>query len=279
MTDRPRVEHGDPAVEPLIADGVTPGIVRVGNTVRRPVRPFTATVQAYLAHLHHSGFTAAPFPLGVDGRGREVLTYVPGEVPREPLPAAAASEDVLVALARLIRRLHEAAGSWVPPADATWGGLPGTSAIDREPVEGEPELVGHRDYCPGNVVFRDGLPAALIDFDLARPTTRLYEVANALYWWVPLLDPRDRAPAFTDLDAAHRVAVFVDAYGMTRRRREELVPLATRMIHRFHERARAAADSDSVFLRLWEEGVKDRMPRAEAWIAREGRAINARITS
>lgn len=199
--------------------------------------------------------------------------------PARPHQARIQVDEVLVALARLIRRLHEAASGWVPPQDATWGTLPGTTATDEDPVEAEPELVGHRDYCPGNVVFRDGLPAALIDFDLARPTTRLYEIANALYWWVPLMDPRDRAPDFVDLDAAHRVAVFVDAYGATEHQRAELVPLATRMIHRFHERARAAADSDPVFRRLWEEGVRDRMPRAETWIAREGHTITERITS
>jgi hypothetical protein len=102
--------EGADSGEPLIGDGVTPGIVRIGDTVRRPVRPFTATVQAYLAHLHQAGFTAAPVPLGSDERGREVLSFVAGDVPREPLP---------------------------------------------------PETAG-------NVVFRDGLPAALIDFDLAK---------------------------------------------------------------------------------------------------------------
>jgi aminoglycoside phosphotransferase (APT) family kinase protein len=48
---------------------------------------------------------------------------------------------------------------------------------------------------PGNVVFLDGLPVALNDFDLAKPTTRLYDIANALWCWAPLSDPRDRAPA------------------------------------------------------------------------------------
>jgi hypothetical protein len=48
------------AEEELVGDGVTPGIVRVGDTVRRPVRPFTATVQAFLAHLHGPGFSGAP---------------------------------------------------------------------------------------------------------------------------------------------------------------------------------------------------------------------------
>src|SRR5712692_8025480 len=89
--------------EELLGDDVT-RVVRVGDTVRRPVRPFTATVQAYLAHLHRQGFTAAPLPLGVDEQGREVLSFVPGWVPREPLHGETAAEDVLAGLARRFRR-------------------------------------------------------------------------------------------------------------------------------------------------------------------------------
>ncbi len=63
--------------EPLTGDGVTQGIVRIGDTVRRPLRPFSLTVQAYLAHLRDAGFTGAPLPLGVDEQGREVLSFVP----------------------------------------------------------------------------------------------------------------------------------------------------------------------------------------------------------
>jgi hypothetical protein len=74
---------------PLVGDGVTPGIVRVGDTVRPPVRPFTTTVQAYLAHLHAAGFTGAPILLGIDEQGGEVLSFVAGDVPREPLPPEA----------------------------------------------------------------------------------------------------------------------------------------------------------------------------------------------
>ena len=79
--------------------------------------------------------------------------------------------------------------------------------------------------CRGNVVFRDGLPTALIDFDLAKPTTRLDEVANALYWWAPLLDPVDRAPSFVDLDIPDRVALFAEVYGLDAGQRQALVPL------------------------------------------------------
>lgn len=263
----------DPVAVPLIGDGVTAGIVRIGGTVRRPERPFSPTIRAYLRHLREAGFDGAPVPLGVDDQGREVLSFVPGEVPREPLPEACAADEVLVSLAELMRRLEVAATGWIPPEDAIWGQLPGPPR--RLPDDWQ--FVGHCDYCPGNVVFRDGLPAALIDFDLAKPTTRLGEVANALYWWAPLLDPLDRAPAFVDLDIADRVGIFADAYGLDADERQALVPLLRLRAKRSHEWARGAAEADPLFRAFWDNGIKDRMPRAEAWIEREAARIAARL--
>ncbi|HEY6792119.1 MAG TPA: phosphotransferase [Trebonia sp.] len=263
---------------PLDGDGVTPGIVRVGDTVRRPVRPFTATVQAYLAHLQQAGFAGAPVPLGLDEQGREILSFVPGDIPRNPLPAHAAEEDVLAALGRLIRALHEASAGWVPPPDAVWGRIPRAAGTALPVVDVPPELVSHRDYCPGNVVFRGGLPAALIDFDLARPTTRLYDIANALWWWAPLRDPRDRAAAFSDLDIPRRVAVFADAYEMSAKQRQDLTQLLIRVARRYRLSARAAAAVDPVFRRFWEQGANDELPRAEAWLEQAAPAITRRLS-
>jgi hypothetical protein len=260
--------------ELLTGDGVTQGIVRIGDTVRRPLRPFSLTVQAYLAHLRDAGFTGAPLPFGVDEQGREVLSFVPGDIPRNPLPPETARDEVLVALARLIRALHEASAGWVPPPGAVWGGTPASAG---RPVAEGAELVSHCDYYPGNVVFRDGQPVALIDFDLAHPTTRLYDIANALWYWAPLRDPRDRAPAFADADIPHRVAVFADAYGMTARQRAELAPFAVDMARRYHEDSRASAELDPVFRKLWEDGAKDALPRAEAWLREAAPAITARL--
>jgi len=262
--------------EPLTGGSETQGIVRIGDTVRRPLRPFSLTVQVYLAHLRDAGFTAAPLPLGVDEQGREVLSFVPGEVHRHPLPPEAAGDDVLVALARLICALHEASAGWVPPTGAVWGGTP----ANRGRIAARAELVSHRDYATGNVVFRDGLPAALIDFDLAMPTTRLYDIANALWYWAPSKwgDPRDRAPALADVDIPHRVAVFADAYGMTPQQRAELAPLAVDMARRYHQDSRASAELDPVFRKQWEEGGKDVLPHAEAWVREMAPAIAARLS-
>jgi hypothetical protein len=63
--------------EPLIGDGVTQGIVRIGDTVLRPLRPFSLTVQEYLAHLRDVGFAGAPLPLGVDEQGRRCCRSSP----------------------------------------------------------------------------------------------------------------------------------------------------------------------------------------------------------
>nr|WP_225991541.1 phosphotransferase [Actinomadura montaniterrae] len=269
--------QGAPDEEPLVGEGVTANITRVADTVRRPVRPFTSTIQAYLSHLHRAGFTDAPPTTGDRRTGARGAVVRAGGCATRAAPPEAVGEDVLAALARLIRRLHDAAQGWTPPDDAVWATLPGTQNIPL--VDTDAELVGHRDFCPGNVIFRDGLPAALIDFDLARPTTRVYDIANALYWWAPLLHPQDRIPALAQADIPHRAAIFADAYGMTVQQRRDLVPLARRMIHRFHLTSRAAAEADPVFRRLWNQGVKDRMPRAEAWITQEGTAIAARLRS
>jgi hypothetical protein len=262
--------------EPLTGGSETQGIVRIGDTVRRPLRPFSLTVQAYLAHLRDAGFTGAPLPLGVDEQGREVLSFVPGDIPSRPLPPEMAGDDVLVALARLIRALHEASAGWVPPPGAVWHGSPASPGRVTERAE----LVSHRDYAPNNVVFRDGLPAALIDFDLARPTTRLYDIVNALWYWAPLRtgDPRDRPPALAYADIPHRAAVFADAYGMTPQERAELAPLAVDVARRYHQDSRASAELDPVWRKAWEDGGKDVLPRAEAWVREMAPAIAARLS-
>jgi Ser/Thr protein kinase RdoA (MazF antagonist) len=263
----------------LLAVGGVTDVVRVGDTVRRPARAFTATVQSYLRHLRGQGVTFVPEPMGYDERGREVLSYIDGDVPVEPLPDWATTDTALVALAALIRRLHDAAEGWQPPADAVWGSLPGTPSAELTPLFDVPELIAHHDYCPGNVVFRDGLPAALIDFDLARPTTRVADCVNAIYWWAPLLDPVDRTPSLRDVDVARRARLFVDAYEMTADDRAQIVDVAIRRARNAQITMRAAADVDPVFRRWWDEGVKDRMPRAEQWLIREADRIRESLVT
>jgi hypothetical protein len=71
--------------------------------------------------------------------------------------------------------------------------------------------------------------------------------------------------------------VFADAYGMTARHRAELAPFAVDMARRYHEDSRVSAELDPVFRKLWEDGAKDELPRAEAWLREAAPAITARL--
>jgi Ser/Thr protein kinase RdoA (MazF antagonist) len=60
----------------LAGGNVAAGVVRVGDTVRKPAGFWTPAVEALLAFLEARGFSGAPRALGRDDRGRQVLEYV-----------------------------------------------------------------------------------------------------------------------------------------------------------------------------------------------------------
>ena len=166
-----------------LAGGTHGPVVRVGETVRRLARPQTPAVQALLRHLEQAGCDGAPRALGVDARGREVLSYIPGEVVGQRgagvPPAFVRADATLEGVARLLRRLHDAAAGFVPPADVAWAfqtGAPRTG-----------DTICHNDVGPWNTVFRDGVPVAFIDWDTAAPAPRTWDVAYAAYRFVPFV--------------------------------------------------------------------------------------------
>ena len=137
------------------------GIVRVGDTVRRPPRESSGAIRALLLHLERVGFDGAPRFLGIDEQGRDVLTYLEGEVPLPPYPSWSMTDDVLSGLADLLGRFHEATGSF--DQTGTWG----WSGQWADPHGGP--VICHNDVFPENVVFRSGRPYGLIDFAEAGP--------------------------------------------------------------------------------------------------------------
>jgi hypothetical protein len=61
------------------------------------------------------------------------------------------------------------------------------------------------------------------------------------------------------------------------RQRAELAPFAVDMARRYYEDSRASAELDPVFRKLWEDGAKDELPRAESWLREAAPAITARL--
>src|SRR5215212_1013457 len=113
----------DPSDSPAEAEHLLAGtvstVVRIGDTVRRSTGPWTPAVHALLRHLEEVGFDGAPRVLGIDEQGREVLTYLFGDVPRRASPEIM-TDGVLVELGRLLRRYHDAVAGFELPSGVTW---------------------------------------------------------------------------------------------------------------------------------------------------------------
>jgi hypothetical protein len=274
------VDKADQVEIPLAGGDVTEGVVRAGDTVRRPVGPHSPLVHALLAHLELVGFEGAPRFLGIDGSGREVLSYIDGEVAGRPRPPWIADETRLASVGRLVRAYDDAAASFASPPDALPDTLPDDPpGIPPAPAY-PPELIGHVDITPENVVFRDGRAHALIDFDLAKPATRADEMLNAMLWWAPLSDPRDVDPLLQHVDVPARARILADAYGLSGTDRERVIEVAVLRTRRsWHLMKRRAETHGGGWQRMWDEGVGDVIKRREAWLDRHASTLAAALTA
>src|SRR5260221_1593157 len=141
------------------------------GVVYREAGPWSGAVLALLRHLENAGFAAAPRVVGSGfaAAGREMVTYIPGASPQP----YAWSEDAVAGVGTLLRELHAAAASFIPPPGACWKAWFGRELPGSQPV------IGHCDTGPWNIIARDGRPAALVDFEFAGPVDAIWELAQA----------------------------------------------------------------------------------------------------
>ncbi|MEU6350358.1 phosphotransferase [Streptomyces sp. NPDC047072] len=192
-------------------------VVREGDRVRRPAGPWSATVQRLLAHLAEKGFTGAPRPYGLTENGtEEIVEFLPGEIGHDFDAPQVRSDASLIAVARLLRGLHDASAGFPQQPDDVWQFAP------REPAE----VICHGDAATYNTAFRDQLPVAFIDFDTAHPGPRLWDVAYTAYRFVPLYAPDAAEPSLPVPEGRRRLDLFADAYGLTEDERAALPAVA-----------------------------------------------------
>jgi hypothetical protein len=111
------------------------------------------------------------------------------------------------------------------------------------------------------------VPYALIDFDMARPTTRLFDVVTTLRHWAPIADPLDLDPNQSRLDVGARLRLFADAYGLSSRDRLRLLSvMRLRLDRSYHSTRHKALTLGGGWARIWEEGAGQRIRRAAAWL-------------
>jgi hypothetical protein len=171
---------------PLAGGRSTPGIVRVGNTVRRPFKPDSDRIHRLLTHFENRGFDGAPRFLGVDVRRRAILSFIDGFAP--PHNGFRLSEEGVRAGARLVRRVHDLTAGTEFSAGS--------------------EVACHPNLSQPNFIFRDMIPVAIIDWDGTRPGTRLANFADFLWAFVHPAMYGDGEPA------ARMLRVAADAYGL-----------------------------------------------------------------
>lgn len=207
------VSRAEPMEEIPLTGGGRTAVVRKGDTVLRETGPWAVTVHALLRHLEDVGCSRAPRVIGsgFDERGREILSYIEGELvhPKQW------TEDALPHIGRMIRDIHQATESFSIPANAVWREWHGRRL-------GNPDgAIGHCDTGPWNIIARDSLPYGLIDWEVAGPVDPIYDLAQACWLNAQLHD--DDVAETQGLpplkDRARHLCLILDGYELPRAQR------------------------------------------------------------
>ncbi|MCC3326747.1 phosphotransferase [Nocardia abscessus] len=231
-------------------------VVRVGDTVRRHPGPRAEFVHELLARFEQFRWAGAPRLLGMDDRGREILTYLDGYVPvdghRSP---SIGTRAALARVAELVRAFHDL-----------------TAGTDLAAGE---EVVCHNDLSPKNTVYRDhgdGMrPVGFLDWDLAAPGRRIHDLAHACWQYL------DLGPGISDIRAtATLLRLMCDAYGTGER--DELIDAVLWWQDRCQRGIEAAAAAgEPAMVRLRADGVPARIRAAHRWVAEHRAELEAAL--
>lgn len=235
-------------------------VVRAGDHVLRPSNPHSTSIHGMLSRLRERGFVGASVPVGIDPDGRERLLFIPGDVAIPPYPAWAQSDDALGSIARLLRELHDSSTAVALDPDATW------SSEMADPVGGE--VFCHNDVCLENVVFRDGVAVALLDFDFAAPGRRVFDLASFARMCVPIDDDESASRlGWSTADRPARLRLVCDEYGLDSADRALLLDRLDESIARGGEFVRRRVEAgEAAFIEMWESmGGQERFDRRRRW--------------
>jgi len=171
---------------PLSGGRTATGVIRIENTVRRPIKPRSEFVHSLLKLLEKKGYNFAPRFLGIDEKGREILTFIEGSVPHERMVW---TDDQLKKIAQMIKAFHD--------------------STERSKLAGTKEVVCHNDIAPWNTVLNEDMAVAFIDFDDAAPGNRVDDLAYFLWTFLGL---GNNVPA---KEQATKIKMLCSVYGFS----------------------------------------------------------------
>lgn len=169
---------------PLLGGRTNGQVSKVDNTVHRSVSENSSFVHELLKLLEEKNYQYSPRFISIDTQGREVLTFIEGEILHEPFQMTI---NQLSKIAHMLRDFH----------DSTSGSI----------LAGARETVCHNDIAPWNTIWHLGNPVAFIDFDEAAPGKRIDDVAYFLWTFLEL--GSDKVVKFQ----ASRISTLCNFYG------------------------------------------------------------------
>lgn len=180
-------------------------VIRKENTVLRPVEPWSGNIRLFLEHLFGKGLPVPRF-FGVNEDGQEILEFIEGD----RVHPGKWSDAALIEVGRLVASLHRAALDFTMPRNGLW-----KPWCLRETGYGE-KICCHGDIAPWNMLTKNAMPAALIDWEMAGPLDPVIELARVCWLFPQLFD--DDLKAIHDLPSAEKraaqVRMICDAYGL-----------------------------------------------------------------
>ncbi|KMM39262.1 phosphotransferase [Guptibacillus hwajinpoensis] len=253
--------------EELLTGGNVSNVYRSGNTVRRELKPESIKIHELLKHLEHKGYDHAPRFLGIDEKGREVLSYIDGEAGNYPLKEYMWSTDGLKEIARMLRLYHDAVSDF--PMD------------NIEPLDHTPEpyeVMCHNDFAVYNIIYDHQKPVGIIDFDVAAPGPRLWDIAYTLYTCVPLsrlyhTETGEAVYYESSRDAdriRQRVKLFFESYGVEGMEEGYVEMVLLRLEGLCKYMVRKAGEGDGAFQKMIDEGHYEHYQNEIRFIRKHG---------
>ncbi|NRD80814.1 aminoglycoside phosphotransferase family protein [Bacillus sp. BRMEA1] len=197
--------------EEMLTGGNVSNVYRSEDTVRRELNLDSPKIHKLLKHLENKGFNYAPKFLGIDEKGREILSFIEGEAGNYPLKEYMWSDDVLIEIGKILRLYHDSVSDFSFDDSG--------ESIDNTPKQFE--VLCHNDFAIYNIIFNYERPIGIIDFDVAGPGPRLWDIAYTLYTCIPLsrfyLSETGEKVYYNSLQHANhikqRVKLFFESYG------------------------------------------------------------------
>ncbi|MBD7969542.1 phosphotransferase [Paenibacillus gallinarum] len=254
--------------EEELTGGNVSKVYRVADTVRRELHSDSHRIHKLLQHLEDKGFHYAPKFLGIDEKGREILSFIEGEAGNYPIKEYMWSDETLTDIAKMLRLYHDSVKDF--PFDPSW------EAIDHTP--GPFEVICHNDFAIYNIIFDKETPVGIIDYDVAAPGPRLWDIAYTLYTCVPLsrfhlsetgeqilYDPVKHADRIKQ-----RISLFLESYG-TEIKSDVLDMVLLRLEGLCKTIARRAKQGEVAFQKMIDEGHPEHYQSDIRFIQEHGR--------